>query len=258
MKDFNIIRRNNFCIIVIIVFIGLNSCRTKGKTQPIADTGSITINLSNEVDGMPIVFDALSYINAAGNRYRVKMLKYYISNVTLVGTDNSEMNLGNYKLIDAEDTATCNIKMPLVKNGKYKGIKFFVGIDSLHNHTGAQEGDLDPSFGMIWTWNTGYIFFKHEGAFIDDTGGLSTLHYHWGKDAVLSTVSLEIPEFEIRGNQHTIYLEFNLNKVYSAVDTVNFNNNAFHQSVGPEDEVWLLNLKHNMPYSFTFDRATHN
>jgi hypothetical protein len=36
-------------------------------------------------------------------------------------------------------------------------------VDSLHNCSGAQSGDLDPVKGMFWTWNSGYIFFKLEG-----------------------------------------------------------------------------------------------
>jgi len=45
----------------------------------------------------------------------------------------------------------------------YDSIRFMVGVDSLTSVSGAMGGDLDPTKGMFWTWNTGYIFFKAEG-----------------------------------------------------------------------------------------------
>ena len=38
-----------------------------------------------------------------------------------------------------------------------------MGIDSLTNVSGAMGGDLDPTKGMYWTWQNGYINFKLEG-----------------------------------------------------------------------------------------------
>lgn len=38
-----------------------------------------------------------------------------------------------------------------------------MGIDSLTNVSGALGGDLDPTKGMYWTWQSGYINFKLEG-----------------------------------------------------------------------------------------------
>ena len=38
-----------------------------------------------------------------------------------------------------------------------------MGIDSLTNVSGAIGGDLDPTKGMYWTWQSGYINLKLEG-----------------------------------------------------------------------------------------------
>lgn len=45
----------------------------------------------------------------------------------------------------------------------YDTIKFHLGIDSLTNVSGAVGGDLDPTKGMYWSWQSGYINFKLEG-----------------------------------------------------------------------------------------------
>lgn len=41
-------------------------------------------------------------------------------------------------------------------------MNFAVGIDSSTNVSGAMGGDLDPTKGMYWTWQSGFINFKLE------------------------------------------------------------------------------------------------
>jgi hypothetical protein len=45
----------------------------------------------------------------------------------------------------------------------FDAIQFNVGIDSVTNVAGAMGGDLDPTNGMYWTWQSGYINIKLEG-----------------------------------------------------------------------------------------------
>lgn len=40
---------------------------------------------------------------------------------------------------------------------------FHIGIDSATNVSGAMGGDLDPTKGMYWAWQSGYINVKIEG-----------------------------------------------------------------------------------------------
>jgi hypothetical protein len=44
-----------------------------------------------------------------------------------------------------------------------KAIQFKLGIDSITNVSGAFGGALDPTKGMYWSWQSGYINFKMEG-----------------------------------------------------------------------------------------------
>ena len=108
---------------------------------------------------------------------------------------------------------------------------------------------------MIWTWNTGYIFFKHEGNFKDDTGGTSFLLYHYGSDLGLATVDIPVSQFDVKGDNKTLFLKFNLNALYSSPGTINFNHNNIHQGSGFSDIFWLTALKANFPNSFSFDKV---
>ncbi len=246
-------------ITLITGAILFSSCRTKDKinsiTPEIKNYGSLTVKVSNEAGGQPITFGTMSFTNAAGNKYSVDLLKYFVSNFTLIRNDGSERNFGNYKLIDASDTSTCSFTLDSVSNGSYKAIRFYLGVDSLHNHTVLNQGDLNPISGMVWSWNTGYIFFKHEGSYINDTGTSKILLYHFGTDAALSTVDIPITQFDINSNKKTLYIKFDLNSLYNAPNTINFTGNNFHQSTELSDRIWLGNLRTNFSSSFTFDKV---
>ncbi|MGB4959608.1 MAG: MbnP family protein, partial [Saprospiraceae bacterium] len=56
-----------------------------------------------------------------------------------------------------------DIKQTISSLGQVNKISFYLGIDSMTNVSGAMGGDLDPTKGMYWTWQSGYINFKLEG-----------------------------------------------------------------------------------------------
>lgn len=237
----------------ILLFSSCKKDPVDDSPEPVSTTGSLRINVSNEVDGQPIQLGQQIYTNAAGNLYQVDLLKYYLTNVTLIKADSTEYNLHNYDLINAAIDTTCHISASGIPNGIYTRMRFYLGIDTARNHTGAQEGDLDPINGMIWTWNTGYIFFKHEGIFRTTAGSDTSLLYHYGTDNVLVTVDLPLTNLEINGNSRKVFLKFNLNQLYSNPVTVDFNNNNYHQSTSVDDRPWMSDLFGNFPQSFSID-----
>lgn len=62
----------------------------------------------------------------------------------------------SYHLVDWNET--WKLAIP-----EYDEMAFLLGTDSLANVSGALGGDLDPTKGMYWTWNSGYINVKLEG-----------------------------------------------------------------------------------------------
>ena len=83
-------------------------------------------------------------------------------------------------MINQDDPKTGEIILKAIPPGNYKSISFLIGVDSLHNCTGLQEGDLDPIKGMFWAWNTGYIFLKLEGHSDLSKSEAGVLEYHIG------------------------------------------------------------------------------
>jgi hypothetical protein len=68
-----------------------------------------------------------------------------------------------YHLIDLENPETTSIKIVRTNSKASNSISLNIGIDSLTNVAGALGEDLDPTKGMYWTWQSGYINLKLEG-----------------------------------------------------------------------------------------------
>jgi len=99
-----------------------------------------------------------------GDSIQIETLKFYISNIELLNDNKSVFTLNNsYHLIDISESKSLDLLIPIEQKLTFKQIKFNLGIDSITNESGAMGGDLDPTKGMYWAWQSGYINFKIEG-----------------------------------------------------------------------------------------------
>ena len=114
-------------------------------------------------------------------------LRYYVSNIslwqdtTLIWKDPIPAHL-----IDVADSASCLLQLPALQQKRFNLIKFNLGIDSTTNVSGAMGGDLDPTKGMYWTWQSGYINMKIEGH------SSKAFQYHIGGYAAPNNASQEV------------------------------------------------------------------
>ncbi len=242
----------------LIISLILASCKKKTETITPAKTDTpttLSINFNNKIGADPIVFSDMKYTNAANNMYSVTLLKYYVSNAVLKGP-GIQHKLNNYSLIDASDLNTCTINAGTVPNGTYDSITFYIGIDPSRNHNGAQDGDLDPAKGMIWDWNTGYIFFKHEGQYKNSANQTKSIIFHYGTDVALASVTIPI-NLIVSANlgKKTMVINFDLNSVYASPNTIDFNVNNNHQSSSSSDLPWIAKTKTNISDAFKFDKV---
>jgi hypothetical protein len=142
--------------------------------------GSLSISFHHYVNEMPLDLDSAQYKNELGQSYRISNFKYYISNIQLKSPDGNLYTSKEHFLIQEDESETKKIDLKGIPEGSYQSICFMIGIDSVHNCSGAQSGALDPANGMFWAWNTGYIFLKLEGksAFSKAPGNI--FEYHIG------------------------------------------------------------------------------
>ena len=94
----------------------------------------------------------------------ISKLKFYISNVEFFNENKSVFSEKNsFHLIDIEKEKTLQINLQIPDNVYFTHLKINIGIDSTTQISGAMGSDLDPTNGMYWTWQSGYINFKLEG-----------------------------------------------------------------------------------------------
>lgn len=94
----------------------------------------------------------------------IATLRFYISDLTFYQDEHAIFSLPKkYWLLDLEEINSLSQLLEFPEGRQPNKIKFKLGIDSLTNVSGAMAGDLDPTKGMYWTWQSGYVNFKLEG-----------------------------------------------------------------------------------------------
>ncbi len=166
-------------ILILITFTSfVTSCKKDPDPEPTPDTvGQVNLEFEHVVGSEALALNPQQYTNANGDQFQVTTFKYYISNIVLTKADGTIYKQPeSYYLVDEDQPASKLITLKDVPGGEYAGLTFTVGVDSVRNVSGAQTGALDPTQGMFWTWNTGYIFMKLEGYSPQSERGGLTFH----------------------------------------------------------------------------------
>ena len=125
--------------------------------------GTVALEINLQGSGQTLVLGEKQYHSNNGDSLYLDLLRFYLSAFQLQGSGIRYAEKGSYHLIDADVPETKTIVLERVPVGRYQSLEFCVGTDSLANVSGALGGDLDPTKGMYWGWNGGYINFKMEG-----------------------------------------------------------------------------------------------
>jgi hypothetical protein len=116
-----------------------------------------------------------------GDSVLIEMLRFYISNIEFSQKEKVVFQEKNsVHLIDAASPQSLHFSFDLPSKTEYDQLKFNLGIDSTTNVSGAFGGDLDPTKGMYWTWQSGYVNFKIEGKSPQSKARNSEFQYHLG------------------------------------------------------------------------------
>lgn len=239
-------------LILAPAIIFMCSCKPDKEIMPNTDA-NLLFSFSNTVKGQAMVRSTFVHVNAAGNDYKIDLLKYYISNITLTDDKGYATNYRNYNLVDAFDiNSTSFLLDKKIPNGNYRKLTFYLGVDPERNHTGAQEGALSEANGMIWNWTFGYIFYKLEGHFTGPTiTAESPYQNHLGTDSALVKVEMPII-MDIKGTDRKMNINFDIDKVMGdAKSKIDFTFDDKRQSNPPTDVDWMHRVCFNISKAFT-------
>jgi len=109
----------------------------------------------------------------SGDSIRIDVLRFYLGILP-----SGEAIMHSYHLIDLAHPESMRISLH-PEMARTPGT-LLLGVDSMTQMAGAGGGALDPTQGMYWTWQSGYIHLKLEGVLLKADGRNIAFSYHIG------------------------------------------------------------------------------
>lgn len=178
---------------------------------------SITIAFIPSYGTTPLYLSDSVYKSNDSQKTEIETCKFYISNIRFKQKDRLVFrDMRSAYLLDIAVPHSLNLVIDVEDAIVYDTILFDLGIDSITNVSGALGGDLDPTKGMYWTWQSGYINFKLEGKSNLSKSRNNEFQFHLGGYMQpyysLQTISL------IGKSQLSIDINFDIKKIVTQID----------------------------------------
>lgn len=200
------------------LLIGISSCKKPKE-------GNFTLKVAANYNGQAFTIGQ-SNTDPQNRRIQTDVLKFYLSHITLVKTDNSEVEVKDAALIDFSNPSSLSINADKI-SGEFKAIRFGIGVDSIQNESdpnGVAAGSPLADNDMYWSWLK-YIFVKYEARC--DTSGTGSGVYNWfplyhlGGNSLYRTTTLSKDFSVCCDDKLTLNLDLDVQKIfYSNTDTL--------------------------------------
>lgn len=198
----------NFFTLTLFLFLSITSF-----AQPTNEAIEFKLTINHH----PINLGKKYFINTLPDSIKIDAIRFYISNVQFFQEDEFVFSLEKkHHLVDLEKPESLKIDWKKNTPLDFNTIKFDLGIDSVTNVSGAFGGDLDPTNGMYWTWQSGYINFKLEGVSPSCPARKNFFQFHLGgyqaPFANVQSIELTI------SNQKNIIIEFPIEQLLEKIN----------------------------------------
>ncbi|NHM06904.1 hypothetical protein G4D82_06700 [Flavobacterium sp. CYK-4] len=171
---------------------------------------SLALDFHFKFNETPLVIGQ-EFVSKQKDSLKINTFRFYVSDIQLLFADNSTAQIKESHLVDLEMPATQKISLIPNSKKRVKAVVFSIGVDSLASVSGALSGDLDPTKGMYWAWQSGYINMKiegqspscktrknqfqfHIGGYLEPNNALRTLTFNPKKSNVIE-VSIDLAAF---------------------------------------------------------------
>ncbi|MFN0202067.1 MAG: MbnP family protein [Bacteroidia bacterium] len=161
-----------FSIVLFLNLLVITSCEHNivEPPEPTNEKGSLKVEMKHFFGDETLILNEGAYKTAFGEDVSVTTFMYYLSNFQLKRSDGTLYTYpqdSSYFLIRSHIPDTKDFNLKEIPAGDYTELSFIIGVDSARTCTDVSKhyGVLDPAKaeGMVWDWNTGYIFVKLEG-----------------------------------------------------------------------------------------------
>ncbi len=182
-----------------------------------SQTNSVQFSVSTTFGATPLDLVDSAFTTNDSKHLKITEVKFYLSKIQLLRNGKIVLEEKNgFHLVDAGQTNPFIIVVNNTQNISFDQVQFNLGIDSTTNVSGAMGGDLDPTKGMYWTWQSGYINFKLEGTSPLCTTRNNEFQFHLG-GYQKPNYCLQPLSFPIK-NSSKIDLNLDVQKILEQVD----------------------------------------
>lgn len=187
-----------------------------------SQTNSIQFSISPTFGATTLHLADSAFTANDSTHLQITEVKFYISEIQFLKNGKIVLEEKNsFHLVDASQINPFQILVDNKQNISFNQLKFNLGIDSAINVSGALGGDLDPTKGMYWAWQSGYINFKLEGTSQLCKTRNNEFQFHLGgyqqPNYCLQTLSFPI------NNSNKINLKLDVQKILQQVDLAKTN-----------------------------------
>jgi hypothetical protein len=192
--------------LIAIVWIGtLAACKKDDGAAPYA---AATLELRHQVDGQNLIFDTLAYTNAAGERYSVTRLEYYLSYFRFYRNKQLLFTADTVIYVDARTVISASIGQ--LTTEPFDSVACYIGVDPTHNVHGKIPATA-ANVAMQWpvTMGGGYHFLKLEGHW-QDSGQTPGYALHLGTNPFLVAAGARVSHsFGTEGKKLVVTMNLN-------------------------------------------------
>ena len=168
-----------------------------------------------------VINDSTFYAITTKDSIQFSTLKFYVSSLEFYHNNQFVWKESNsFHLIDLLQPENNLISLNIPYGLVFNQLKFTLGIDSTTSVSGAMGGALDPTKGMYWTWQSGYINFKIEGKCSQSPAPKNDFTFHLGGYLYPFSTAQKI-SFPVKNDVATI--QFDLLKFTSQIPFNNIN-----------------------------------
>lgn len=251
----------SLCLLVAVCCIS-PACQKDISDNQIQDLVNLEVHFKAMIDADELTIGK-TYQNAFGEAYSVSAFKFYIHGIELRNSRTNQvtsLDKNDHYLINATDPSTSFVTLDVPRSA-YDGISFFIGVDSIRNVSGVQNGALDPAQGMFWTWSTGYIMAKLEGNSPSAQTPNNVIEYHIGgfraAENVIRKISLNFPGGQqLDLNQQSrggVNITANINRWFDHTTAIRISEKPVSMSPGP----LAIQIADNYATMFTVAEIVH-
>lgn len=226
--------------IIMLCFSSLSFSQNKTAVQKPA-LGNVELVITPKLGTLPFYFDS-TYTTAAGEKYKITNLKFFLSSISLsspLGIESPASSAASKNGVFLVNLTESNFNAGIgkqsfrtvfqMKEGEYSDLRFNVGLPRQLNHSDPTNAEPPLDLGkadMFWSWNTGYIFLLIEGKLIGMPDDI--FHFAIGGDINIMPISFGNlfnvePLIEIKKDKTTrIELAFDLHTMFINGDGTNY------------------------------------